>query len=109
MFSPFEKKDESYYSLLNKLFVGVVEDNKDDKRKGRVRVRVQGVFNDIQLDHIPWASPFRSLDGKSFCVPAIGKIVNVLFNGGDIYDPQYIYSENYNINLQNKLNNLNTD
>jgi len=106
MFKPNEKNDEY---LKNKIFVGLVEDNIDEKRKGRVRVRVQGVFNDIELEHIPWASPFRGLDGKDFRVPAIGKIVNVVFPEGNLYDPQYTYSENYNINLQNKLDNLEDD
>lgn len=107
MFSPILQKNQDY--LNNKIFVGIVEDNKDKKRKGRIKVRVQGVFNDIELEHIPWASPFRSLDGKSFCVPAIGKIVNVIFPQGNLYDPQYIYSENYNINLQDKLEELSDD
>jgi len=103
MFTPKEKNEEY---LKNKIFVGLVEENIDEKRKGRCRVRVQGVFNNIELEHIPWASPFRTLDGKGFCVPAIGKIVNVIFPQGNLYEPQYIYSENYNINLQNKLDSL---
>lgn len=107
MFSPLLQKNQDY--LKDKIFVGVVEENKDTKRKGRIKVRVQGVFNDIELEHIPWASPFRNLDGKSFCVPAIGKIVNVIFPQGNLYDPQYIYSENYNINLQDKLEELTDD
>ncbi len=106
MFSP---KDKGSEYLKDKIFVGFVEDNLDDKRKGRIKVRVQGVFNDIEVDHIPWASPFRSLDGRSFCVPANGKIVNVIFPEGNLYEPQYIYSENYNINLQNKLKDYSDD
>ncbi len=102
-FDPQEKND---VYLNNKIFVGLVEENKDEKRKGRVKVRVQGVFNDIVLEHIPWSSPFRGSDGKNFSVPAIGKIVNVIFPQGNLYEPQYIYSENYNINLQDKLNDL---
>lgn len=97
-------KDKEYY--LNKIFVGLVEDDNDEKRLGRVRVRVQGVFNNIELEHIPWASPYRSLDGKEFSKPTIGKIVNIIFPEGNIYEPQYIYSERYNINLQSKLNSL---
>jgi len=103
MFKPKLKNSEY---LKNKIFVGFVEDNLDEKRKGRVKVRVQGVFNDIEADHIPWASPFRSLDGKSFSVPAVGKIVNVVFPQGNLYEPEYIYSENYNINLQDKLDDM---
>ena len=97
----YKKKD-----LTNKVFIGVVENVYDETKKGRVQVRVQSVFNKIDLEHIPWAEPQRSLDGKSFCVPAIGKIVNVIFNNGNIYEPMYIYSENNNKNLQDKLNDM---
>ena len=97
----FDKKD-----LKDKIFVGIVENVYDDERRGRIQVRVEGIFNDILLEHIPWAEPQRSLDGRSFCVPSIGKLVNVLFVNGNIYEPQYIYSENYNVNLQEKLKNM---
>jgi len=97
----YKKKD-----LTNKVFIGVVENVYDETRKGRIQVRVQSVFNKIPLEHIPWAEPQRSLDGKNFSVPAIGKIVNVIFNNGNIYEPMYIYSQNYNTNLQQKLNDM---
>jgi putative chitinase len=88
------------------IYVGVVEENKDPNKKGRIKVRVQTLYNLIPVEDIPYASPFGSLSGKEFQIPAIGKLVNVLFLSDDIYDPYYIYSENYNINLQNKLNDL---
>lgn len=92
--------------LDNKVFFGIVEENKDPNRRGRVKVRVQSVFDDIPLEDIPWASPSVSLDGKSYNVPAIGKIVSVVFTWGDQYQPYYIYSNYYNVNLQNKLDSL---
>ena len=95
--------------IRDKIFVGIVEDNKDPNRKGRIKVRVQSIFDNIPLEDIPYASPYRDLAGKSFRLPSIGKIVNVIFLNDDIYDPNYIYSENYNINLENKLKNMNED
>ena len=92
-----------------KLYIGVVEENIDPKKQGRIKVRVQTLYHEISVDDIPWAAPFGSLAGKSFEVPAIGKLVNVMFFQNDLYDPYYMYSENYNINLQNKLNNLSND
>lgn len=89
--------------LKDKFFCGIVEDITDPDRHGRVKVRVQGIFDDVAIDEIPWASPIRSLAGKSFELPRIGKLVNIIFKGGDIYQPQYIYSENYNVNLKSKL------
>jgi len=92
-----------------KLYMGIVEDNYDPNRKGRIKVRVQSLYNEIPLSDIPYASPFMDLAGKEYKVPAIGKIVNILFLTNDFYDPYYIYSENYNINLENKLNMLSDD
>lgn len=92
-----------------KLYMGIVEDNKDPKKKGRIKVRVQSIFNVIPTEDIPWASPFMDLAGKEYKIPAIGKIVNVLFLTNNMYDPYYIYSQNYNINLENKLNSLSDD
>jgi murein DD-endopeptidase MepM/ murein hydrolase activator NlpD/GH24 family phage-related lysozyme (muramidase) len=95
--------------VQRKIYVGIVEENIDPNRKGRIKVRVQTIFNEIPVESIPYASPFASLSGKEFQIPAIGKLVNILYFSDDIYDPYYIYSENYNINLQNKLKGLSDD
>lgn len=90
-------------------YVGIVEDNKDPNRKGRIKVRVQTLYHTIPIEDIPYAYPFAGIAGKEFQVPAIGKLVNVLFLSDDLYSPYYIYSENYNVNLQNKLKDLSDD
>lgn len=95
--------------LLRDFYVGVVEDNIDPDRKGRIKVRVQTLYHTLSLEDIPYAYPLGSLAGKEFQVPAIGKLVNVLYFSDDLYSPYYIYSENYNINLQNKLKGLSDD
>jgi hypothetical protein len=87
-------------------YVGIVEDNKDPNRKGRIKVRVQTLYHNIEVADIPYAYPFAGLSGTEFDVPAIGKLVNILFLSDDLYSPYYIYSENYNENLQQKLNSL---
>lgn len=95
--------------LQRDFYVGVVEDNIDPDRKGRIKVRVQTLYHNIPVEDIPYAYPLGSLAGKEFQVPAIGKLVNILYFSDDLYSPYYIYSENYNINLQNKLKNLSDD
>lgn len=90
-------------------YVGVVEENVDPIRKGRIKVRVQTLYHSIPVENIPWAYPFAGIAGKEFQVPAIGKLVNLLFFSDDLYSPYYIYSENYNVNLQNKIKTLNDE
>lgn len=93
----------------NQRYVGFVEENNDPKRLGRIRVRVLGVFEAIPTEHLPWASPYIHPDGKSFTVPAIGKIVNIIYDDNNIYHPYYLYTNRYNINLQDKLESLSND
>jgi len=95
--------------LLRDFYVGVVEENIDPAKKGRIKVRVQTLYHGIDVKDIPWAYPFGDLSGKEFSVPAIGKLVNVLYLSDDLYSPYYIYSENNNINLQTRLNGLSDD
>ena len=94
------------YVDKSKTYVGLVEENIDPKKLGRCRVRVIDIFDEIPVDDIPWASPWKDLNGNSFNVPEKGKVVTIVFDSGNIYKPEYIYSEHYNINLENKLQKL---
>jgi len=94
------------YIDRTRTYIGVVEENEDPKKLGRCRVRVIDIFDDIPKDDIPWASPWKDLNGNEFNVPEKGKIVTVVFDSGNIYKPEYVYAEHYNINLENKLQKL---
>jgi hypothetical protein len=90
----------------NKTYVGVVEDNNDPKKMGRVRVRVMQVFENIPVEEIPWAFPWKDLNGNEFNLPDKGKVVMVVFENGDKNKPEYIYADHYNTNLEKKLESL---
>lgn len=90
----------------NKTYIGTVEDNNDPKKLGRVKVRVLDIFESISVDDIPWASPWKDLNGNSANIPEIGKVVTVVFDQGNIYKPEFIFADHFNINLEKKLASL---
>lgn len=92
--------------LKSKIFIGNVEDNNDPKKIGRCKVRVLNVFDDIPVSDIPWATPWKDLNGNQFILPDVGKVVSIVFDEGNPYKPEYIYAEHYNINLEKKLSTL---
>lgn len=74
----------------------VVLDNNDPDKKGRIKVRVFGIFTaDIPTDKLPWAVPAQPLfagagvDYGHFAVPEVNSQVFVFFEGGDVYQPVY--------------------
>lgn len=95
--------------LNNKTFIGVVEDNFDPKRLGRVKVRVVNVFDKIDVADIPFASPTKDLNGNVYNIPDKNKVVEVTFDNGNLYTPVYKYAQHYNINLEKKLKELAKD
>lgn len=94
------------YVDSSRTYIGIVEDNNDPKKLGRCRVRVIDIFDEIPVQDIPWSSPWKDLNGNGFNVPEKGKIVTVIFDSGNIYKPEYVYAEHYNINLEKKLQSL---
>jgi hypothetical protein len=92
----------------NKTYIGVVEDNNDPLKIGRVKVRVLDVFDDIEVSAIPWASPWKDLNGNQFNVPEKGKVLLVVFDSGDEHKPEFISADHYNVNLEKKLTSLST-
>ncbi len=90
----------------NKTYVGVVEDNQDPEKMGRVKVRVMDVFDEIDVEDIPWAMSWKDLNGNQFNTPEKGKVVMVVFDQGNPDSPEFIYADHYNINLENKLKSL---
>jgi phage baseplate assembly protein gpV len=88
---------------------GVVVDVKDEFKRGRVRVKVLNVYDNLETNDIPWASPAKSANGTEFRLPKLGQVVTVNFVNGDLYMPEYTMAEHYNVNLQKKLEDLSDD
>jgi hypothetical protein len=91
---------------FGRTYIGKVEDNKDPQKLGRVKIRVMDVYEDLDIDDIPWASPWKDLNGNEFNVPEVGKVLIVIFEQGDEYKPEFIFADHFNINLENKIKSL---
>ena len=85
---------------VGRTYLGVVEDNQDPKKEGRIKVKVIDVFEDMKIEDIPWATPWKDLAGNHFAVPEKGKVVVVVFEQGDVYKPEFIFTDHYNVNLE---------
>ena len=75
---------------------GVVLDNVDPDKLGRIKARVFGIFTAaISTAKLPWAVPAQPLFAGAgtgfghFAVPEIGSQVFVFFEGGDVYQPVF--------------------
>jgi len=94
-------------SKLYGFYRGVVEDNNDPLRVGRVRVRIWGLHTErksriategIPTEHLPWAEPCMSIIEGSisgngfFGVPLQGSQVMLFFENGDYERPMYFAS-----------------
>ncbi len=91
-------------------FLGVVVDSKDPKKIGRCKIRVFGKFDSLSDKDLPWASPLRGLsfgaDGGSgqFSTPKKGAVLNVRFNNGNLYSPEYYALQELSEDLKKEIN-----
>jgi hypothetical protein len=86
---------------------GIVEDNEDPLKAGRVRVRIHGLHTEntrkietdgIPVDELPWAEPcFPIYEGSvselgAWSVPVQGSHVMIFFEGMNLSQPRYFAS-----------------
>jgi hypothetical protein len=90
------EKDPTGSDNLTTKFLGEVVDVTDPLREGRCKIKVFSIFDTLPVEDIPWATQsqkpaFFGQDAKagSISIPKKGAIVNVRFNNGDLYSPEY--------------------
>jgi len=96
--------------LKEKNWIGEVVENDDPEIEFRCKIKVFGLFDDLETDSIPWAFPanqgiFASEAGGagSGSVPKIGTLLKVTFENGDIYSPMYHAIQNINPALKEEI------
>ena len=89
-----EKRSED---LIDKSFLGIVEDANDPAKEGKCRIRVFGIHGEeVPTKSLPWAYPkgkslYFGEEGKAgaISIPKEGSTVSVKFDNGNIYSPEY--------------------
>lgn len=88
--------DKREDDLLNKQFLGIVEDTADPRKEGRCRIRVFGLHDDLKTEDLPWAYPkakdtYFGKEGKggSISIPKKNSVVVVKFDNGNRYSPEF--------------------
>jgi len=96
-------------NLKNSDWIGEVINNEDPNEDGRVKVMVFGKFDELDEEDIPWATASNFMTGGdssgsgSFSVPKEGSIVNVTFDNGNIYQPEYTYVQTISDALKTEI------
>lgn len=73
------------------LYMGVVEDNADPEKLGRVRVRIPGIIEPMSAWAFPLGWPAAGAKQRgTFAPPPKGAEVGVLFHQGDVDHPYYL-------------------
>lgn len=106
-----EKNNLIDSNLKNKEWLGEVVENDDELREFRCKIKVYGVYDNLEIEDIPWAYPanslsFSSIDNGGFgsgSSPKIGTILKVKFNNGNIYAPEYFSIQNINPSLKEEI------
>ena len=103
-------KDPTGSDRLITKYLGEIVDVNDPLREGRCKVRVFSMFDTLPFEDIPWATQaqkpaFFGQDAKagSISIPKKGAIVNVRFNGGDIYSPEYEQAQELGDDIKEEL------
>lgn len=106
------KQGKEFYTtddLRTTSWLGEVVDNVDPEYEGRIKVRVYGKFDDLEVDYIPWAFPSNNSTASSttgggyYSVPKVGSIVSIVFDNGNIYHPEYRFLQRVSDELKEEI------
>lgn len=104
LITPFGGLGDSFTPPENETYLGVVMDNQDPLKLGRIKVYIS-MYEDVKADDLPWCYPLlhtflgNSKESIMFSVPEEGSEVRVSFPTRDKYAPYYSGCE---LNSENK-------
>jgi hypothetical protein len=92
-------------------WLGEVVDIADPLKIGRIKVKVFGKFDQIPTEDIPWAYPGNNSTGSSatgggfFSVPKLKSMVSVKFDNGNLYHPEYFFTQKISDEVKAEIEN----
>lgn len=81
------------------IHLGEIVDINDPLKQGRARVRIFGLFEDLEIEDIPWAEQISGLSFSSsrgsgnITIPRVGAVVNAQFDGSNYYKVFYEFEK----------------
>jgi len=90
-------------SKFTGIYVGLVVDNDDPKKLGRLKIAIPNVYGNIDKEDLPWSEPcfpYGYTDQGIFFIPELNSLVSVMFINGSPYKPLWlgtIFRENENV------------
>ena len=101
--------------MSSKSYLGVIVDIKDPLKRGRARVRVFGIFDDLEIEDIPWAEPGTASEyfgggkgGGAVSIPRIGTVVYCSFGGENYYKMYFDTIKEFSPDLVDEMNEENS-
>lgn len=97
LIKPFTSLTSLNKSTTDVSYIGIVEDNNDPQKLGRVKVNIPP-YEDFLTEDLPWAAPLLSFSGNSSSncglnIPEVGSQVRVSFPYKDLNAPYYSGAE----------------
>jgi len=104
-----ERKDFFKDNVRDGNYCGKVVDIEDPLKIGRIKVEVFGFFDNLDVEFIPWATPLNNVTGGSdtgggfFSVPKLDAVVDIKFDNGNVYCPQYASQQKISEELKTEV------
>ncbi len=104
-----DKNDFFKDNVRDAHYSGTVVDIEDPLKIGRIRVAVFGFFDGLDTELLPWAVPSTNTTSGSasgggfFSVPKLDSVVDVKFDNGNIYCPQYTSQQRISDELKEEV------
>lgn len=91
-----------------RVYLGEIVDINDPLKAGRAKIKVFGVFDGVEIEHIPWAEQVTGLSfgakgNGEISIPKLGAIVALQFDGQNYYRMTYHFEKELDPDLRAEI------